>query len=122
MRSGAKREAKRAGVERAEREEGAGPASGLAGPARSGLARGKGEVLRAGPKTGFGLCTGLGWVGHRASWDWVWVLAGFGFCHSISLTFLNLIQTKFEFKFEFEFKPHLNKIMHQHECNKNLNL
>ena len=34
-------------------------------------------------------------------------------------SFLNLIQTKFEFKFEFEFKPHSNKIMHQHECNKN---
>ena len=33
-------------------------------------------------------------------------------------SFLNLIQTKFEFKFEFEFKPHSNKIMHQHECNK----
>ena len=42
----------------------------------------------------------------------------FSFLFLFTLSLQNLIQTKFEFKFEFEFKPHSNKIMHQHECNK----
>ena len=68
------------------------------------------------------------WVGFGTELGWV--LLGFGLALGFGLLFyfpfsflvLNLIQTKFEFKFEFEFKPHSNKIMHQHECNKNLNL
>ena len=56
------------------------------------------------------------WVGFWAS-GW----AGFSifpFYFLFTLSIQNLIQTKFEFKFEFESKPHSNKIMHQHECNK----
>jgi hypothetical protein len=46
-----------------------------------------------------------------------WVLEGFCFSFLISNS------NKFEFKFEFEFKhTQTIKTMHQHECNKNLNL
>jgi hypothetical protein len=55
---------------------------------------------------------GFSWAG------FVWVSFPFLILFPITFLFLNLIQTKFEFKFEFEFKPHSNKIMHQHECNK----
>jgi hypothetical protein len=48
-----------------------------------------------------------------------WFESSFHF-YFLFFSFLNLIQTKFEFKFEFEFKPHSNKIMHQHECNKKI--
>jgi len=98
------------------RERGRGLAEALAW-ARAGLGRARGKKS-SGPK-------GEGCVG------WVWNQAGLGsfgfwassrvwapFLFSFLFSFLNLIQSKFEFKFEFEFKPHSNKIMHQHECNK----
>ena len=43
---------------------------------------------------------------------------GYGSLFYFPFSFLFLLQTKFEFKSKFEFKPHSNKIMHQHECNK----
>ena len=67
-----------------------------------------------------GVGRGLGFV-----WVRFWLgfgLSGFWVFFFLLFSFLNLIQSKFEFKFEFEFKPHSNKIMHQHECNKSLNL
>ena len=78
---------------------------------------------RAGPR-GIGPREGRGRNG--PGFGWVLGFLGFGLpiflSYFLFFSFLNLIQTKFEFKFEFEFKPHSNKIMHQHECNKNLNL
>jgi hypothetical protein len=80
--------------------------------------------LGRGERVGLGQRAGLAWEKKGLGWAlgfgllWVWVLGWFSIFLSTSLTFLNLIQTKFEFKFEFEFKPHSNKIMHQHECNK----
>ena len=99
----------------------------------AGLGRGKGE-WRSGPESG--LAEALAWVGPSGrrrgvgrGLGFVWVrfwlgfgLSGFWVFFFLLFSFLNLIQSKFEFKFEFEFKPHSNKIMHQHECNKNLNL
>jgi hypothetical protein len=93
-----------------------------------------GAALLAGPaqpgRGGSGRC-GLGWPSGKREMGWAagqagcWVLGcGFGFvfyfpfCFLFTLSIQNLIQTKFEFKFEFESKPHSNKIMHQHECNK----
>ena len=78
-----------------------GPGWGEAGPSE----QGRGELGRAERVLGF-LGAGL----------------SIFLSYFLFFSFLNLIQTKFEFKFEFEFKPHSNKIMHQHECNKNLNL
>ena len=124
----------------------AGGGRGRVRQAGPGCSEGKGEALRAGVRVG----AVLGWAEaeqagrsagelrrsgpagrERETWAALgraWVAVGlgfgcgFGFSFSYSSLFLFLIQTKFEFKFEFEFKPHSNKIMHQHECNKNLNL
>ena len=104
------------------------------GPLSAGRA---GQAARGG-KTGrrCGLAEALAWVGPSGrrrgvgrGLGFVWVrfwlgfgLSGFWVFFFLLFSFLNLIQSKFEFKFEFEFKPHSNKIMHQHECNKSLNL
>ena len=96
------------------RPEGSAGPDGLNGPCGRKEEWGPGLDLRLGfwargkSRPGWAASGVLGWVG-----------LGFFF---LLFSFLNLIQTKFEFKFEFEFKPHSNKIMHQHECNKNLNL
>ena len=127
-----------------ERERAAG-----AGACWAALGRPGGEVgLGWFRGKGNGLAEALAWAGLGRAWGkkssgpkgegcvgWVWNQAGLGsfgfwassrvwapFLFSFLFSFLNLIQSKFEFKFEFEFKPHSNKIMHQHECNKNLNL
>jgi hypothetical protein len=60
---------------------------------------------------------GLGLVGFWAGLEWGLGLVE-GFVFYFYYSFLFLLQTKFEFKSKFEFKPHSNKIMHQHECNK----
>ena len=94
---------------------------GGSGPLRVGLGRvvsGREEWAGAELLAGF-------WAGRGRE---VGCGLGFGFCFgfflSISIYSLisNLSQTKVEFKYEFEFKPQSIKSMHQHECNKNLNL
>ena len=108
------------------------------GGERAGAAVGRAGQAARGGKTGrrCGLAEALAWVGPSGrrrgvgrGLGFVWVrfwlgfgLSGFWVFFFLLFSFLNLIQSKFEFKFEFEFKPHSNKIMHQHECNKNLNL
>ena len=109
-----------------------------AGRAKLGQVRdaglGRAGEWRSGPESG--LAEALAWVGPSGrrrgvgrGLGFVWVrfwlgfgLSGFWVFFFLLFSFLNLIQSKFEFKFEFEFKPHSNKIMHQHECNKSLNL
>jgi hypothetical protein len=101
-------------------------------PARSWLAEGwaaRGEALGR-PGESVGWATGRTGPSGGEGGEWVGpdLGVGLGFGLSIFLSyflffsFLNPIQTKFEFKFEFEFKPHSNKIMHQHECNKKFKL
>ena len=60
-----------------------------------------------------------GWLlGLRQPLAWgVGLVEGFVF-YFYFFSFLISNSNKFEFKFEFEFKPHSNKVMHQHECNK----
>ena len=114
----------------AEAERGTGRCAGRAGwvlahalGPRGGRLGQRSELGRGGcgPRVGAGKRRpGRYWVGF-----WVSGWAGFSifpFYFLFTLSIQNLIQTKFEFKFEFESKPHSNKIMHQHECNKNLNL
>ena len=97
-----------------------------AGPsAKAGRGAGRAGEWRSGPESGLTRKSGPKWA--FAGWaERVLGFLGAGLSIFLSyflfFSFLNLIQTKFEFKFEFEFKPHSNKSMHQHECNKNLNL
>jgi len=58
-------------------------------------------------------------LGLEPSWaGFFWVLGFLSFFFFYFFSFLISNSNKFEFKFEFEFKPHSNKVMHQHECNK----
>jgi hypothetical protein len=102
----------------------------VAGAARAGAGSGERWATREGVRPAGQEKCWAAWEKKTAAGVWAqgkerdgpagfWVLEGFCW---VFISFLNPIQTKFEFKFEFEFKPHSNKIMHQHECNKNLNL
>jgi len=111
------------------RERGRGLAEALAW-ARAGLGRARGGKERktgpAGERNRAGRRERGAWVGFGTKLGWVLLgfglALGFGLLFYFPFSFLFLLQTKFEFKSKFDFKPHSNKIMHQHECNKNLNL
>ena len=70
---------------------------------RAGLGRAAGPAEKVGPRGG----------------RWVWAgKLGLG----LFSIYLSLFYFYSKQSLNFEFKPHSNKIMHQHECDKNLNL
>jgi len=78
--------------------------------------RDAGEAGSAWARAGLGRARVLAW--ERVGLGFSWVLGFLSFFFFYFFSFLISNSNKFEFKFEFEFKPHSNKVMHQHECNK----